>query len=225
MMPVKSLPTSVHRADVPRCVPATCSEAWLACHRAPGRAFPAEQRHREAHHPLQVGRKLGWAVGWLGGSRQRSGPRRQRSWGLTPLESAPQSRHSRPHPLPSTNLPPHARRCRCAGTPWRSWGCDLHQKPGTAHFRRCLRPTRRCRHTLAPEHFADRGYNALQFSHAANCWARNVTVLNADNGLFVSWTDRSTFRGAHAWMDGWDGWTDGSQQLLAAPAAPEPAAP
>ncbi|KAL4457378.1 hypothetical protein ABPG75_012243 [Micractinium tetrahymenae] len=55
--------------------------------------------------------------------------------------------------------------------------------------------TIRFKHTLAPEHFADRGYNGLQFSHAANCWARNVTILNADNGLFVTFTDRSTFRG------------------------------
>ncbi|KAL4441064.1 hypothetical protein ABPG77_010495 [Micractinium sp. CCAP 211/92] len=53
----------------------------------------------------------------------------------------------------------------------------------------------RFKHTLAPEHFADRGYNGLQFSHVSNCWARNVTILNADNGLFVTWTDRSTFRG------------------------------
>lgn len=67
----------------------------------------------------------------------------------------------------------------------------LHDRVGTPTPFPCPCP----RHTLAPAHFADRGYNGLQFSHAANCWARNVTVLNADNGLFVTWTDRSTFRG------------------------------
>jgi hypothetical protein len=32
----------------------------------------------------------------------------------------------------------------------------------------------RCRHTPASPHHADRGFNAIQFSHVANCWVRQV---------------------------------------------------
>lgn len=55
--------------------------------------------------------------------------------------------------------------------------------------------TVRFKHTLAPLHFADRGFNAVQFTRGSNCWARNLTILNADNGLLFSWMDRSTIRG------------------------------
>ena len=45
-------------------------------------------------------------------------------------------------------------------------------------------------------HFSDRGYNALDLGGVANCFIRDVTVLNADNALFLRWADRCTLTGA-----------------------------
>ncbi|PSC69036.1 band 7 [Micractinium conductrix] len=55
--------------------------------------------------------------------------------------------------------------------------------------------TIRFKWTPAARHFADRGYNALQFGHGSNSWAANVTILNADNALFFTHMQRSTLRG------------------------------
>jgi hypothetical protein len=35
-------------------------------------------------------------------------------------------------------------------------------------------------------HFTEQGYNPLTFMNVADCWARNLRVLNADSGPFVS---------------------------------------
>jgi hypothetical protein len=35
------------------------------------------------------------------------------------------------------------------------------------------------------EHLKEEGYNAIQFRGASNCWVRNVTVIDADNGIIV----------------------------------------
>ncbi|EFN56045.1 hypothetical protein CHLNCDRAFT_145493 [Chlorella variabilis] len=48
-------------------------------------------------------------------------------------------------------------------------------------------------HSMVGPHFTDRGYNAMEFKAVANMWVSKVTVLNADNALFTSWADRSTF--------------------------------
>lgn len=52
--------------------------------------------------------------------------------------------------------------------------------------------TIRFKHTLALQHHADRGYNAIQFKSASNVFIRQVNILNADNGIFFSWVHRST---------------------------------
>ena len=52
-----------------------------------------------------------------------------------------------------------------------------------------------CRHTEVGPHLADRGYNAIDVQGAADFWIRNVTVLNADNAVFLKRTDRATVRG------------------------------
>ncbi|MCY2930742.1 MAG: glycosyl hydrolase family 28-related protein [Planctomycetota bacterium] len=38
-------------------------------------------------------------------------------------------------------------------------------------------------------HFTEQGYNALNLGNAADCWARNIRIRNADSGIFI----RSTF--------------------------------
>jgi hypothetical protein len=35
-------------------------------------------------------------------------------------------------------------------------------------------------------HFSDLGFNAVAFSGVAHCWARNLTLTNADSGIFAS---------------------------------------
>ncbi|MGZ8898621.1 MAG: glycosyl hydrolase family 28-related protein [Limisphaerales bacterium] len=35
-------------------------------------------------------------------------------------------------------------------------------------------------------HFTELGFNAIALSGVANCWVRNVRILNADSGIFVS---------------------------------------
>ena len=35
-------------------------------------------------------------------------------------------------------------------------------------------------------HFTEVGYNAVAFNNAADCWARDIRILNADSGLFVN---------------------------------------
>jgi hypothetical protein len=35
-------------------------------------------------------------------------------------------------------------------------------------------------------HFTEQGYNPLAFGRVANCWARNLRVVNADSGVFVA---------------------------------------
>lgn len=47
-----------------------------------------------------------------------------------------------------------------------------------------------------PIHFTDKGYNAIEISYAANMWISQVTILNADNGIFTSFVAHSTFEGA-----------------------------
>lgn len=41
-------------------------------------------------------------------------------------------------------------------------------------------------------HFEERGYNGIQFWRVANSWVRNITIRNADNGIFVDWNTRFT---------------------------------
>jgi hypothetical protein len=35
-------------------------------------------------------------------------------------------------------------------------------------------------------HFTELGYNAIAFNGVANCWVRNVRIINSDSGMFVS---------------------------------------
>jgi len=35
-------------------------------------------------------------------------------------------------------------------------------------------------------HFTEAGYNAIAISGASDCWVRNIKILNADSGIFVS---------------------------------------
>ncbi|PSC74526.1 band 7 [Micractinium conductrix] len=41
-------------------------------------------------------------------------------------------------------------------------------------------------------HATDRGYNALGFAHAANVWVSQVSILNAENALFMQWVDHAS---------------------------------
>ncbi|KAI3429764.1 hypothetical protein D9Q98_010077 [Chlorella vulgaris] len=41
-------------------------------------------------------------------------------------------------------------------------------------------------------HHSDRGYNGIHMASAANCWIRDIKVLHADNGIFVTKTDFTT---------------------------------
>ena len=47
-------------------------------------------------------------------------------------------------------------------------------------------------HTPAPQHHQELGYNGIYLEHAANCWVRNVEILNADNGIVLHNIDFST---------------------------------
>ncbi|HCU50277.1 MAG TPA: hypothetical protein DGG94_10850, partial [Micromonosporaceae bacterium] len=58
--------------------------------------------------------------------------------------------------------------------------------------------------TVRPRHLQDKGYNGLVFQCAWDCWARDVSVVDSDNGfLFVSaknitlWDTKVTGRGQH----------------------------
>lgn len=62
----------------------------------------------------------------------------------------------------------------------------------------CIRHPTACRHTEVGPHFSDRGYNAFDIAGVANFFMRDVTVLNADNALFLRWADRSTLTGEQA---------------------------
>ena len=35
-------------------------------------------------------------------------------------------------------------------------------------------------------HFTELGYNAIAMSKVADCWARNIRIVNADSGIFPS---------------------------------------
>jgi hypothetical protein len=35
-------------------------------------------------------------------------------------------------------------------------------------------------------HFTERGFNAIAFTRAANCWIRNIRIVNADSGIFLN---------------------------------------
>jgi len=39
-------------------------------------------------------------------------------------------------------------------------------------------------HVPYPGHFNEMGYNGVAFSNAADCWARNLVISNADGGIF-----------------------------------------
>jgi len=46
--------------------------------------------------------------------------------------------------------------------------------------------------TPYPGHLKERGYNALQFSDAIDCWVRDVRITHADSGVFVARSRRVT---------------------------------
>lgn len=47
-------------------------------------------------------------------------------------------------------------------------------------------------HVPATPHLLERGYNGLYLINAANCWVRNVEIVNADNGIIMHNLDFST---------------------------------
>ncbi|PRW56123.1 band 7 [Chlorella sorokiniana] len=54
--------------------------------------------------------------------------------------------------------------------------------------------TIRFAHSLMEEHHNARGRNAIQMAYAANVWVRNVRIINADSGIFLSWVHRSSIQ-------------------------------
>lgn len=44
-------------------------------------------------------------------------------------------------------------------------------------------------------HFNEEGYNGIFLAHVANCWVRDVEIIDADSGIFAAWTHFTTFDG------------------------------
>jgi hypothetical protein len=46
-----------------------------------------------------------------------------------------------------------------------------------------------------PEHFSAKGANAIALYDVANCWVKDVKVINADNGVNIGGGDFLTVQG------------------------------
>jgi parallel beta-helix repeat protein len=42
------------------------------------------------------------------------------------------------------------------------------------------------------------GYNGIDLNQCSNCWIKNVTIKNSDNGIFLTQSKNVTVDGAHA---------------------------